>query len=790
MVPDTLTVSRQMETASAHHAAGRLHDAEVIYRQVLARNPKHPDALHLLGLIAAAAGKFEDAEKLIQLAILAAPATAAFHCNLGIFQQKLGRLDQAIASYQQAIRLKPDYPQAHYNLGLGFREQGRLDQAIKSYECAVALNPNYAEAHNNLGNAWKSNGNVDRAIACYQRALALMPQGAEIHRNLGNALRAKGQIDHAIDSYLHALKISPNNAQFYNDLGNALCAKRQFEQAIDCHRRAVQLKPDFAEALNDLGNAWKDFGNLDEAIASYQQALTIKPAFPQAHNNLGTAFGDKGQTPQAIACYQQALALQPDFAEAHFNLGIAWKADGSLDQAIACHEKAISLKPDYPEAHNNLGNALKDTGRMDDAIACFRRALALKPDYVEAHNNLIFAMHYQPACDSKLLHAEGEKWNRAHAAPLRQFIKPHVNDRKPNRRLKIGYVSADFRKHPVGRFMLPLLAHHDRQAFEVFCYAQITRLDEFTAELRSHADTWRTITSQSDEQLAETIRQDQIDILIDLAMHTADNRLLAFARKPAPLQISYLAYAGSPALETIDYHLTDQYLEPLDDPLSFSKPIRLSATYWCYQQKIDTGPAGDLPALTTGRLTLGCLNNFCKITTDTMETWSKLLRAVPNSQLLLYSPAGGHRDRIHQFFAARGIANDRIEFLGPSLHEDYFATYRRIDIALDTFPYAGGTTTCDALWMGVPVVTLAGRTPVGRAGVSILNNAGLPEFIARDVDDYAQIVLNLASDLPRLAELRRSLRRRIQASSLMNADRYARGIENAYRTIWQTWCAK
>jgi protein O-GlcNAc transferase len=785
MVSDAITISRLMESATAHHGAGRLPEAEALYRQVLSAQPRHPDALHLLGLIAGQVGRFEDAEYLISEAILATSPNPAFHCNLGIFQQRLGKLDQAVVSFQLALKLKADYPQAHYNLGLAWREKGRIDQAVASYQKAVQLKPDYAEALNNLGNAWSALGEFDRAIACYQRALTLMPGGVEIHRNLGNALKSKGQIDEAISSYQRALTLNPNHPRVHNDLGKAWSDKGQFEQAVASQRRALELKPDFLDAFNDLGNSLKEIGRLDEAIACYERALVIEPGNYQIHNNLGVALTDKGQIAQAIAAFQQALALKPEFAEAYYNLGNALKLDRSLDRAIISYQKALAIKPDHAKAHNNLGNALKDIGQMDQAIACYRQAMVLKPDYVEAHNNLLFAMLAQPACDAPTIFAEAQNWNRRHAEPLRRFIRPHENSIDPDRRLRIGYVSADFRKHPVGRLVLPLFAHHDRQAVDVYCYAQLSRPDEITAELRSHVDHWRSIVGLSDEGVAEMIREDKIDILVDLAMHTANNRLLVFARKPAPVQVSYLGYAGSAALEAIDYHLTDQYLEPeTEDPCCFGKVIRLDGTYWCYQQSIATGPVNELPALKSGRLTLGCLNNFSKVTPATMEIWAGLLRELPNSQLLLYSPEGAHRDHILRSFA------DRVEFIGHVPHEEYFAAYRRIDIALDTFPYAGGTTTCDALWMGVPVVTLAGQTAVGRAGVSILTNAGLPKLIAHDREQYARIVTNLAGDLPRLAELRRSLRQRIQQSSLMNAQTYARGIENAFRIMWRNWCAK
>jgi len=410
---------------------------------------------------------------------------------------------------------------------------------------------------------------------------------------------------------------------------------------------------------------------------------------------------------------------------------------------------------------------------------------------VTAHDNLLNTLHYDPAWDMHSIFAEHVEWNRLHAEPLQRLILPHANERDPMRRLRIGYVSPDFRHHPVGRFILPLLESHDRRQVEVFGYCQLAVPDQLTAKLRSHTDTWRNITALSDQQAAELIRQDRIDILVDLAGHTADNRLLVFARKPAPVQVTYLGYPTTTGLAAIDYRLSDRYLKPdqSDDPYFTEQSIRLEGTYWCYEPSLVNQAVNELPALSAKTITLGCLNNFCKVSPAALETWAGLLNKLDDSRLVLHSGHGSHRERVIRLMADRGIAADRLEIVGRVSPEEYFKTYQRIDIALDPFPFAGGTTTCDALWMGVPVVTLAGRTVVGRAGVSILSNVGLPELIARTPEDYVKIAVDLAGDMPRLAELRSILRRRMEESPLMDKMSYARGIEAAYRAMWRTWCA-
>jgi predicted O-linked N-acetylglucosamine transferase (SPINDLY family) len=342
----------------------------------------------------------------------------------------------------------------------------------------------------------------------------------------------------------------------------------------------------------------------------------------------------------------------------------------------------------------------------------------------------------------------------------------------------------------VARFLLPLLANHDHQAVEVFAYAQVPVPDEMTQRLRSQTDAWRSLVGLSDDQAAELIRQDRIDILVDLAMHTSGNRLLVFARKPAPVQVTYLAYAGSSGLNTMDYRLSDPYLDPPggDESAYIEQTIRLPDTYWCYRPVVDL-PLQPPPSVEKGFVTFGCLNNFCKMNEALLGLWAQALRAVPHSRLLLHAHEGSHRQRVLEYLQREGIERSRVNFAGKMPTEAYFGLYQSIDIALDTYPYGGGTTTCDALWMGVPVVSLAGKTAVSRAGLSILSNIGLPELVASTSEQYVSVAVELANDLRRLQESRSTLRQRMEVSPLMDATNFARGIETAYRRMWRAWCA-
>ncbi len=600
-----------------------------------------------------------------------------------------------------------------------------------------------------------------------------------------------GRLREAEQLYRQILAQQPEHPEALHHLGVIAFQERRNDAAVELIRRAIALNPKYAAAHGNLGSALTEKGQLDEAIASYRQALAINPRLAKVHFNLGNAFNDKGQLDEAIDAYRQAIALNPDLPEVYNNLGNALKDKGRLDDAITAYRRAIAINPSHAEAHNNLGNVLKEAGLLDEAIAAYRRAMSLRTNYVQADNNLLYAIHFHPAYDVRMIQEEHRRWNQQYAEPLRKFIRPHTNNSDPDRELRIGCVSPDFREHPVARFVLPLLAAHRRDQFAVYCYADVRRSDGLTAAVRRHANQWRNIIGLTDERAAELIREDQIDILVDLTMHMANNRMLLFARKPAPVQVTYLAYCSTTGLNTIDYRLTDPHLDPpgLDGAFYSETSIRLPETYWCYALDDRSPEVNSSPALGTGEVTFGCLNNFCKISADALDVWMQLLHAIPKSRLILHAHEGSHRQRVHDLLQHQGINPRRLEFVSKVPLPEYFALHRQIDIGLDPFPYNGGTTTCDALWMGVPVVTLAGRTAVGRGGASVLRNVGLPELVAETPQQYVQIATDLANDLPCLAELRRTLRRRMQASPLMDAPKFARNVEAAYRQMWRNWCA-
>ncbi|HEY3900886.1 MAG TPA: tetratricopeptide repeat protein [Chthoniobacter sp.] len=742
-----MTVPQAFALALQHHQAGRLADAEALYRQILSAQPNHADSWHLLGVIAHAAGK----------------------------------RDLAVEWIRRAISLDPDNATAYYNLGNALKEQGRMDEAIAAFEQALARQPASAEAHNNLGNSLHELGRFDEAVHHCRRAIALKPDFVQAHYNLGNALKDRGD----------------------------------FSEAIAAYRRSIALDSAFASGHNNLGIALAQQKQHDEAIAAFREAIRLDPAAHKAHNNLGLALVQLRRIDEAIASYRSALALTPDYFDAHVNLGLACREKGQYDNAVAHFQRALELDPNSTEASNNLGSVLKDQGLVVEAIAAHRRSLQSDPDNARVHSNIILAMYLDHAQNSRTIAEEQQRWNARFGRPAERLPPPSDRDRNPERRLRIGYVSPDFRDHVVGRNLVPLFREHDSEQFEILCYSEAQRSDNLTTLFRQRASQWRNTADLSDQALAEAIRRDRVDILVDLSQHTADNRLAAFAYHPAPIQVSFAGYPAATGLETIRYRLSDPWLESkiedrssefgwqkrpdlpspnshLPSPISHLRPaeqVRFLDSFWCYDPCGVQIDVSELPATKNGFVTFGCLNSFCKINEPQLKLWAKVLGVIPDSRLLVLSTEGSHRLRMLDILQREGVPSHRVDFATPRPRRPYLELYHRLDLTLDTFPYNGHTTSLDSLWMGVPVVSLAGELSVSRGGLSVLSNLGLPELTTHSGDDFVQVATGLARDLPRLGYLRSTLRRRLEKSVLMDGPRFARQIEAAYRTMWRQWCA-
>ena len=596
-----------------------------------------------------------------------------------------------------------------------------------------------------------------QGLLALQKAAELLPEDAEVHSSLGVALKGLGRLDDAVASY----------------------------------RRALEIKPDYVGALYNLGSALADLGRLDDAVASYRRALEIKPDFAEAHSNLGNTLMDLGRLDDAVASYRRALEITPEFAEVHSNLGNALKDLGRLDDAVASYRRALEVKPNYAVAHNNLGSALKDLGQSGGAVASYRRALEIQPDFAEAHSNLLFCLSHSATVNAETLFAEHCRFGERFEAPLRANWPQHTNSRKPDRCLQVGFVSGDLRNHAVAHFIEPVLAHlAGHPHLSLHAYYNHAVEDRVTQRLRGYLKHWHPIVGLSDVALAQKIREDGIDILIDLSGHTAKNRLLTFARKPAPIQITWIGYPNTTGLRAMDYVLKDRFNAPYGayERYYVEKLARLpsSGTFLPVE---GSPPVNDLPALSTESVTFGSFNRSSKLNDGVIALWSQVLRAVPGSRLLLGSVGEGSlRANLMERFARCGVAADRLMFQPRMERSAYLALHHQVDFILDTFPYTGGTTTNHALWMGVPVLTMTGPSSMQCQCAGALRRVGLTDWVAGDAEDFVKRAVGWTGRLDELARLRAGMRDRLLSSPLRQPETVAKGLEAALRVMWRRWC--
>jgi len=792
-----MTKAQQEKTlrqAVAHHAAGRLDPAQSLYRKLLEADPRNAQAMHLLGTIRYQQRDPAAAVDLIRKATTIQPGQADFHTNLGLALAATGRLDEAIAEYQAAISLRPNLAAAHNHLSLALAGKGQIQEAIAALERAIKISPREARSHCNLALALLQQGRQDAAIASFQKTVELDPRFADAWHHLGMTLLARGKgpdAEDAVAALKRAQRLRPGYEPTLNQLMDLLRQRSRFAEAIECAQSALAVGPDSVDAVLNLSLATTDAGDLDQALTLAEKAVKLGPNDARAYLALGHARAARKELDQSIAAYEKAIAIDPGFVNVYSCLSTALRQAGRVDDAIDVCRRSVAVRPDVAAGHANLGVLLCDIGDVDGAMASVRTAMKLNPNAPGPYTGLAMVINYQAGAEQSQIRAAAGEFDERFARPLATTIQPHGNDRSPDRRLRIGYVSADFYTHIIGRIALPIFRAHNRSDFEVFVYSNVKTPDRFTQEIRNCADVWREIRPLSDERVADLIRADKIDILIDLAVHTIDHRLLVFARKPAPVQVTHLGYPGTTGMTAMDYRLTDVNLDPPGehDDWYVEKSHRLPHTFWCYEEIRPSPDVNPLPATTNGHVTFGCLNVIHKSNTSSLARWARVMAAVAGSRLVMLAPVGSARARVIEFMASQGIESSRIEFVGRQDPMPYLSTYHRIDIGLDTLPYNGHTTSLDSYWMGIPVVTQVGATVVGRAGLSQLSNLGLTELVAQNDEEFVRIAVELAADLPRLAALRGELRQRMRNSPLMNARACTAEIEDAYRQMWKQWCA-
>jgi predicted O-linked N-acetylglucosamine transferase (SPINDLY family) len=602
----------------------------------------------------------------------------------------------------------------------------------------------------------------------------------------------EGDVTRAEQLYRDVLGKEPANFPALHLLGGILLQAARNEDAAALLEEATARVPAQAVLFANLGEAHRRCGNMGRARESLLRAVALKPDLAEAHYTLGLVLWAEKLIEPAAECLERAIALKPSLLPAYESLSGVLMTAGRLDEAGVACERALAIDPGFTAAHNQLGVIRSDQGRIEDALACFRRILEIDPRHRLAHSNLIFGLPLRPGEAPASILREARRWEQQQLQGAIPRPPPYPNDRRADRRLRVGLVSPDFREHVLKFFLFPLLDHRDRQEVEIYCYSIGGSPDAVTERIRALADHFRDVARVPDAEAVEAIRRDRIDVLVDLSMHADQNRIALFAAKPAPVQVAWFSYPGTTGLSAMDYRLTDPWLDPPGTDLAdYSEvSIHLPDTFWCYDPLTREPDVGPLPAEHAGRVTFGCLNRFCKTNPEVLSLWAQVVAAVPGSRMIVRAFPGQARERVRDAFARAGVDAERIEFVSFQPRDEYLQTYRRIDVALDTFPYNGHTTSLDAFWMGVPVVTLVGDTVVGRAGAAFARQLGLPELVAASRGQFVSAAVELARDVARLSGLRSELRTRMEHSPLMDGPRFARAFASALRTMWTTWCER
>ena len=767
----------------------------------------------------------QEAEAAYQRALALEPGEALALYNLGHLYQLYGRWSEAAAAFSQATAAQADFVLAWQKLAAMELRSNRRDQALAAAERAVALAPDDAASWFHLADALGRFARWPESLQALERCLALQPQFPEAWNNLGLARKQQGDQAGATAAFTTALEQAPPSDPANASLAAETCSNlaqleldtHQLQAAKQWSGRALALDPQNAQVQFTQGNVLNALGEYEQAASALRRALELQSDFPEALNNLGNILLNLRRHSESIATFERAISQRSDYAEALANLANAQRESSYPDLAEKALLEAIRIKPEFAAAHSNLGNAYFDQGKVDLALESYHRGIELGQDDRDFVPNYLFALNYSPSASDADLAAETRRlWQAKYADLLSEpparagaadasgadasganpfgattagAVTAGAGPAITARRLRVGYVSPDFWMHPVARFLLPVLEHHNRSQFEVFAYSSRYLKDGMTSEIAKRVEHWRDVHQLDDAALADLIRADGIDLLIDLTMYARDCRPALFARKPAPVQITYLAYVGTTGQATMDYRITDGVLDPPEDgPLPFiEQPLRLSRCWWSFSvpPPVVTIPAVvSPPCLSQGVISFGSLNNFVKVNEQVRALWAELVASVSGSRLVLHIKQTRAREGLLEFFAERGVSSDRISLIGYQNGPDYMATYGQIDIALDTAPFAGGTTSFDALWMGLPLVTLAGERSSSRGGASILTSLGRPEWIARSPEEYIAIAQRLASDPQGLAAIRSGLRAELQASPLMDNAGFTRELEDLYRQAW------
>jgi protein O-GlcNAc transferase len=702
-----------------------------------------------------------------------------------------GNLDEAEKIYLSVLERCPNHADALHLFGIVKRQRGLLDEAIPLLEKACNLRPASGQFLIDCADCLLEKKEFERAIRYYERAMTLMPNDVSIYFNIAGCFHALGNLAYARQNLQKTLELRPDHFEALFDLAQLYRSETDYKRALTCLEKALALRPDFAAGHYCAGLVWEAIGDSERALAYFREAVRLDDGLAAAHNDLGNLLHSLGDITSAIAAYRHALIVKPDFYEAYFNLANCLRETDQLDEAMLCFKAALKVVPSSVQGLTNYGETLLATGSFREAEKSFRDAVKVSEGKCsQAFSNLLLCMNYNPDYSPRQIFEKHLEFGRVNNQ-LPPEPQPHKKALTTLRKLRIGYVSADFCNHPVARFLEPLLLSHDAHSFDIFCYCDVAKPDAVTARLTKAIVHWKNSCAMDDKEFEAAIRSDQIDILIDCAGHTGCNRLRLFAQKPAPLQISYLGYPTTTGLAAMDYYMTDAITDGGEDASFYTERLlRIDPCFCCYQPVPNAPDIGDLPAARNGFVTFGSLHTLSRLNDHIIELWSRIVQSVPGSRISIVRSTlqGTIRKDLEAKFSGYGVDPCRIDMINEIPAAGHLSCYRQIDISLDTFPWSGHTTACESLWMGVPVVTLHGNRHAGRMVSSVLSTIGLTDWVARSIDEYQSIAINKASSIDELISLRSHLREIMGASDLCNAGKFTRKVEALYKKIWKDYC--
>jgi protein O-GlcNAc transferase len=827
MPPVLQPTAKQLNIPQTHaqalelHKAGRLAEAERLYAAILAARPDHFDALHLTALIKLAQGQPAEALRLMAAAMAARAPTPQIWLNHGIALNALNRPQDAVESFNQAIKLKSKFPEAHNNKGVVLANLGRDEEALESYAKALAVMPNYIEALSNRGNALLKLKRHDEALKAYDRAIAAKPDYADAHYNRGNVLKELGRFDEALVCYERALAARPDLAAAHINRGVLLAELGRNAEALVSYDKALLSAPDNIEAIYNRGHVLERLKRHEEALAAYDRAIAVSPGLAAAHANRGNTLRELKRFPESLESYDRALALQPDMVEALSNRGMILHELKRIDEALPSYDRALSLRPDYVDALNNRAQSYQELKRFEEAQADFDKVLALNPNHDHGFSgaascaiNLCDWDRRERYAANITMHVAGRKsvfspfilfgYSDDPALQM-QCARNYIENRIPfppqplwtgqkwrNDKIRIAYVSADFRTHATAFLMAELFERHDKSRFETYAISFSTDdQSDMRRRLIAAFDHFHDVRGKSDKDVAKLMHDLKIDIAIDLKGYTQDARPEIFEHRPSPIQVNYLGYPGSLGSRVMDYIVADKTVAPFEHAPYFSeKIVQLPDSYQVndtHRKVSPTVPTRAQAGLPEQGFVFCSFNNNWKITPDVFDVWMRLLRQAEGSVLWLLGDNEGSVRNLRKEAQKRGIDPARLVFAGRMVPDEHLARHALADLFLDTLPCNAHTTASDALWVGLPLLTCEGGTFAGRVAASLLRAANVPELVTTSMADYEAMALKLARDPAQAVAFRKRLLDNRMNVPLFNPERFARHIEAAYTTMWETW---